>query len=69
METRNCCNGEWLAGTGASLDVINPATGELLAQVVQSTADDVDAVVSAAQDAFENWRRTPATERIYLFLH
>ena len=68
METRNCCNGEWLAGTGASLDVINPATGELLAQVVQSTADDVDAVVSAAQDAFENWRRTPATERIqYLF--
>ena len=68
METRNCCNGEWLAGTGASLDVINPATGELLAQIVQSTADDVDAVVSAAQDAFENWRRTPATERIqYLF--
>ena len=68
METRNCCNGEWLTGTGAPLDVLDPATGEVLAQVAQSTAGDVDEAVLAAQDAFLSWRRTPATERIqYLF--
>jgi len=68
METRNCCKGEWVSGTGKSIDVINPATGEVLAQVVQSTSSDVDAVVLAAQDAYAHWRRTPATERIqYLF--
>ena len=68
METRNCCNGQWVTGTGVSLDVLDPATGEVLAQVVQSTSTDVEEVVECAQGAFQAWRRTPATERIqYLF--
>ena len=68
METRNCCNGEWVPGTGAGLEVVNPATGEVLAEIVQSTAVDVEQVVQSAQEAFSAWRRTPVTERIqYLF--
>jgi len=50
------------------LDVINPATAEVLGQVPLSPAADVAAAVEAAQAAFPQWRRTPPQERIqYLF--
>ena len=46
----------------------NPATGEVLALVPLSTAADVGLAASAAQAAFDGWRRTPATARIqFLF--
>jgi malonate-semialdehyde dehydrogenase (acetylating)/methylmalonate-semialdehyde dehydrogenase len=48
--------------------VINPATGQPIAQVPLSSASDVDQAVAAARAAFPAWRRTPALERIqYLF--
>ena len=50
------------------MNVINPASGELIARTPISTKADVDAVVQAAAAAFPAWRRTPAGERIqYLF--
>lgn len=50
------------------LDVRNPATGETLARVPLSAADEVHRAVTAASNAFDGWRRTPATERVqYLF--
>jgi malonate-semialdehyde dehydrogenase (acetylating)/methylmalonate-semialdehyde dehydrogenase len=50
------------------VDVINPATAEVLTRTPLSTQADVDAVVEAAAAAFPAWRRTPAGERIqYLF--
>ena len=47
----------------ATLGVINPATGEVFAQVPAGTAAHVDAVVAAAQAAFPAWRETPDAER------
>src|SRR5699024_9904538 len=44
-------------------DVINPATGETLAEVPVSTKDDVKKAVQAADDAFESWWKTPVPER------
>ena len=64
----NYSGGRWHTPSAATQDVINPATGEVLATVPLSAASDVDAVVQAAVRAAEGWRRTPPTERIqYLF--
>jgi aldehyde dehydrogenase (NAD+) len=48
-----------------SIDVINPATGELLATVPDSDAADVDRAVAAARASFENktWRGLDASKR------
>jgi len=41
--------------SGATMDVINPATGEKIAQVPSCTAEDVDNAVQAAKDALPEW--------------
>jgi aldehyde dehydrogenase (NAD+) len=57
-------DGRWLASTGeAMLDVINPTTGGVIAQVPSGTAEDVDRAVTAARRAFEAWSQTPVAER------
>ncbi|MGA8149956.1 MAG: aldehyde dehydrogenase family protein [Terriglobales bacterium] len=59
-------NGEWTSGA-ARFDSINPATGEVLAQVVDASPEDVDRAVSAARRALEDrtgpWRKMSASER------
>jgi malonate-semialdehyde dehydrogenase (acetylating)/methylmalonate-semialdehyde dehydrogenase len=68
MTLSNYSAGQWHTPSAATQDVINPATGEVLAKVPLSSAGDVDAVVQAAVRAADGWRRTPPTERIqYLF--
>ncbi len=48
--------GEWRKpDSGEYFDSRNPATGELLAQVADGNANDVDAAVGAAVDALEGW--------------
>ena len=41
------------AGTGEMLDVRNPATGEVIARIPNSTADDVDRAMKGARAAFD----------------
>ena len=53
-------NGEWVT-TSDSLEVDNPATGEVIATIPQLDADAVIQAVTAANDAFKLWRKkTPA---------
>ncbi|HEV2720771.1 MAG TPA: aldehyde dehydrogenase family protein, partial [Thermoanaerobaculia bacterium] len=52
----------------STLDDVNPATEEVIAQIPDSDAGDVDAAVKAAQRAFPSWSRTPAAERSRLLL-
>jgi malonate-semialdehyde dehydrogenase (acetylating)/methylmalonate-semialdehyde dehydrogenase len=61
--------GQWQRSvSGKCLDVINPATAEVLARVPLSSPVDVGAAVDAAHAAFPVWRRTPPEDRIqYLF--
>jgi len=68
-EARNYIGGSWRQPTASeTLNVLNPATGEVLARVGLSTAEEVDRAVQAARAAFPDWRRTPAVERVqYLF--
>ncbi|MBB1088976.1 aldehyde dehydrogenase family protein [Lysobacter sp. SG-8] len=57
-------NGEWSSTTGAGLlEVVNPASGETLAQVQASSKTDYDTIVERAQAAFKVWRTTPAPRR------
>ena len=57
-------NGQWVEpiGKGTS-EVINPANGEISARVPYGNAEDVDAAVNAARNAFGSWSRTSAAER------
>ncbi|MEL7673129.1 MAG: CoA-acylating methylmalonate-semialdehyde dehydrogenase [Chloroflexota bacterium] len=64
-QIRNYINGQWHFSSAASrLDVRNPATAQVLAEVVLSPAGEVDAAAQAGQAAFLEWRRVPVAERI-----
>jgi malonate-semialdehyde dehydrogenase (acetylating)/methylmalonate-semialdehyde dehydrogenase len=49
-------------------DVVNPATQAVLARVPFATADEVNAAVAAAAQAFKTWRKTPIGVRARIFL-
>jgi len=69
MEILNYVNGEWSKSTTAEgIDVINPATGQVIAQTPLGSKADVDAAAKSASEAFPAWRRTPVQDRVqYLF--
>ncbi len=59
----NFIDGERVAGGGETEPVLNPATGEELAQAPVSSAQEVDRAVRAARAAFEGWANTTPGER------
>lgn len=62
---KNFINGQWTASSGTDhVDIVNPATGELIDQTPMGTAADVDAAVQAASAAFKDWWQTPVIDRI-----
>jgi malonate-semialdehyde dehydrogenase (acetylating) / methylmalonate-semialdehyde dehydrogenase len=65
----NYIGGEWVEPQCMDFfEVLNPATGELLAHTPLCGKAEVDAAARAAAQALSAWRRTPAQERIqYLF--
>ena len=56
-------NGQWIETSGKELESKNPATGEVIATVVQATSEEYERCVEAAQEAFERWRSVPAPVR------
>jgi succinate-semialdehyde dehydrogenase/glutarate-semialdehyde dehydrogenase len=57
-------DGQWLNGEGRkSEDVINPATGKVLAQLPHASKADLDAALAAADKGFKTWKATPAYDR------
>ena len=66
---RNYIGGQWRDPAGQRLmDVMNPAIGRPIAQVVLSDGAETERAVAAAQAAFPAWRATPPVERArYLF--
>jgi 1-pyrroline dehydrogenase len=65
LKGRLFIGGEWVdAVEGATLDDINPATGEVIAEVALATKVDAEHAVQAAQTAYDNvWFDTPPKER------
>lgn len=64
--TKLLINGEWVdAANGDTFETVNPATGEVLAQVAAAGEEDVNQAVQAARNAFENpaWRGMSGVQR------
>lgn len=64
MNYWNYIDGSWIpSSSGKVFNSINPATGEVIGEVTQSTPSDVDAACGAAARAYAGWRQTPAPRR------
>ena len=62
---QNFIDGGWRASSANdALNVIDPASAKVLAEVPLSPATDVNAAVEVAERAFIEWRRTPVVDRI-----
>ncbi|BAN47978.1 gamma-aminobutyraldehyde dehydrogenase [Metapseudomonas resinovorans] len=68
MQTKLLINGQFAAGEGEPLDVLNPATGEVLVEIPEASEAQVDAAVRGADAAFEGWARTSPRDRATLLL-
>ncbi len=56
--------GRWVEPSGEGrIEVIDPSSEQVLGSVPEGTAEDVDAAVAAARQAFEDWSRVPYHER------
>ncbi|RDI73691.1 NAD-dependent aldehyde dehydrogenase [Gaiella occulta] len=54
--------------SGETMEILNPATGEVIAEVPRGTAEDVDRAVAAAEKAWETWRERTPKDRMELLL-
>jgi betaine-aldehyde dehydrogenase len=59
----NFIDGEPVAFSGDTEPVLNPSSGEELAQAPRSTPQDVDRAVAAARAAFAGWSQTTPAQR------
>jgi betaine-aldehyde dehydrogenase len=61
---RNFIDGAFVEAAASEADtVVNPATGEILAESPRSSQEDVDRAVAAARRAFDGWGSTTPAER------
>jgi len=56
------------AASGETLDIENPANGQVIARVPASAKEDVDRAVNAAETAFQTWRKTTPQDRSLILL-
>jgi aminobutyraldehyde dehydrogenase len=68
MDTSLRIGAAFEAGKGESEKVINPRTGETIAEIPEANDTQVDGAVAAASDAFEAWSRTTPGERSAMLL-
>ncbi len=67
-QLKDYINGQWVDGEGSFLDVYNPSTGEVIAQVPVTTENRVAEAITAASQAFQSWKEVPLQKRVgYLF--
>ncbi|MEH1165310.1 aldehyde dehydrogenase family protein [Micromonospora sp. CPCC 205539] len=61
--TGHWIGGETVAGSAGTIPVVNPATGDVVAETPAGTAADVDRAVAAARAAFAGWAATSPQQR------
>jgi len=70
IDTRLRVGGRWCeAEGGATFPVRNPATGQVLTEVADASADDARRAMDAAAQAAPGWARTPPRERAEILRH
>ena len=61
--------GEWVeSSSGETMEVLNPATGEAIAEVPRGSAEDVERAVDAAKRAWGEWQSKTPKDRMELLL-
>lgn len=66
LQTKLLIDGKWRDSlSGKTFDTVNPATEEVIAQVAEGDAADIDLAVKAARKAFDSgpWRKMDARDR------
>ncbi|QLE98240.1 NAD-dependent succinate-semialdehyde dehydrogenase [Neptunomonas phycophila] len=64
LKDRCLVNGQWVeAGNKSTIDVINPATGDVITSIPHLSASEIPAVISASQVAQREWAAMAAKER------
>lgn len=64
LQTQAFINGRWVdANDGATLDVTNPATGEVIASVAKVGSAETATAIEAASEAMKRWRDLPVKAR------
>jgi betaine-aldehyde dehydrogenase len=67
---KNFIDGETVdSAEGRTMDVLNPATGEVVAKAPDSGSEDVDRAVKAARGAFDSWSQTTPADRSNVLLN
>ena len=68
QQHKNFIGGDWVESDGGTMEVINPATGETIAEVQRSTEADVQRAVDAAKRALPEWFEKTPKDRMELLL-
>jgi 1-pyrroline dehydrogenase len=68
QQHKNFIGGNWVESEGGTMEVLNPATGEVIAEVQRSTEADVDRAVEAAKKALPDWLEKTPKDRMELLL-
>src|SRR5829696_6313538 len=68
QQHKNFIGGEWIESDGGTMEVVNPATGETIAEVQRSTEQDVQRAVDAAKQALPGWLEKTPKDRMELLL-
>jgi aminobutyraldehyde dehydrogenase len=68
MNTKLLVNGKLVKGKGEEQNVLNPATGKVIAQVNEASEEQITAAVGAASKAFAGWAGTVPKDRATLLL-
>lgn len=68
IHTQLLINGKFVKGEGASISVLNPATGAEIAQVAEASLTQIKAATNAAANAFKTWKKTTPRDRATMLL-
>lgn len=63
LRSQNFIDGQWVAGGAGTIDVTNPANGQVVITTANGDAADAERAVEAAAEAFKSWSRVPAKQR------
>jgi aminobutyraldehyde dehydrogenase len=63
VNTKQLIGDTLVSGAGPAENILNPATGELICQVNEASAEQIAAACAAAQRAFSDWSKTPPKNR------
>ncbi|WP_109312330.1 aminobutyraldehyde dehydrogenase [Ruegeria sp. AU67] len=69
MQTKMLINGELVEGTEEALEILNPATGEIICTVKEAGDAQTEAAERSSAEAFETFSGTTPAERAAILLH